>query len=188
MLINRLRHVLHLKHIDYQNIPIIIYNDNNFDSLRNIISALEDRGYRNIYVIDDSSTSQAVLDYYQTLNHKVFFPKEGKGYNLLWNTPQIFSIFKDSYYVYTNSIFEIKDSFPKNFVSSLFNTIKKYPTCDRVGIKSDFKINDAGSRDLISNNIFRSFVSDEFAIYAPFADGIKGYGHFSLEITDNFLP
>lgn len=185
LLRNRLRQTL--KKIDYRDIPIIIYNRNEIEGLKSLIGSLEGRGYHNICIIDDSSTDKETLDYYDTLTYQVFLQKEERGYSQLWASRQIFNVFRKSYYIYTRSDFEIKETLPKNFVSILLKTLRRFPTCDRIGIRTASHHNgDIGTEEPVSTYLNRTFVSDEFALYAPYTSGVRDYGHFNLQISDDF--
>jgi len=72
--------------IDYKRIPIIINNFNRLTYLKELIQSLEQRGYSNIYIIDNLSTYQPLLDYYESCRYRIFRLKKNLGSYALWNS------------------------------------------------------------------------------------------------------
>lgn len=60
------------KGVDVKDIPIIINNFNRVTTLSKLITTLEVRGYKNIYIIDNASTYKPLLKYYEDTPYKVF--------------------------------------------------------------------------------------------------------------------
>ncbi|HUW93219.1 MAG TPA: hypothetical protein VMV74_08650, partial [Bacteroidales bacterium] len=52
------------KNRDHKQIPVIINNFNRLDSMKQLISAMEERGYKNIFIIDNLSTYPPLLEYF----------------------------------------------------------------------------------------------------------------------------
>lgn len=95
-----------VKKINYKDIPIIINNYNRLEMLTKLIHSLENRGYHNLYIIDNQSTYPPLLEYYTRLPYPVYMLNKNVGHLSLWETG-IFKQFKDSYYAYTDSDLEI---------------------------------------------------------------------------------
>ncbi|MCJ7820714.1 MAG: hypothetical protein MUP53_05890 [Bacteroidales bacterium] len=72
------------KNCDYKQIPIIINNFNRLESMKLLISALEDRGYMNIYIIDNLSTYPPLLEFYKSCPYTVFRLEKNIGSNAFW--------------------------------------------------------------------------------------------------------
>lgn len=94
------------KKINYKDIPIIINNYNRLEMLTKLIHSLENKGYHNLYIIDNQSTYPPLLEYYTRLPYPVYMLNKNVGHLSLWETG-IFKQFKDSYYAYTDSDLEI---------------------------------------------------------------------------------
>ena len=90
------------RNIDYKSIPIIINNRNRFNYLIRLINSLEVRGYKNIIILDNMSTYQPLLDYYDNeCKYKVFKLNGNFGHLALWKS-NVFKYYRDSFYVYTD--------------------------------------------------------------------------------------
>ena len=170
--------------INPYNIPIIINNYNRLTFLKELIRSLEIRGYHNIYIIDNNSTYQPLLEFYQNIRYKVFMLKENKGYTALWDS-EVFNEFKDSYYVYTDSDMQIDKSCPNDFMNYFLSILKKYPLAQKVGF--GIRIDDLPNhfilkekviqhemqfwKNEVSTNIYRAMIDTTFALYSPFCAG-----------------
>ena len=84
------------------DIPIIINNRNRVTFLKQMISSLESKGYHNIYIIDNKSSYQPLLDYYKKSKHKIFYLDENVGFLSLWKSG-IYKQFKNNFFVYSDS-------------------------------------------------------------------------------------
>jgi hypothetical protein len=124
---------------DYHQIPIIINNYNRLSFLLLLLSELEKRGYKNIYIIDNSSTFQPLLDYYSTCPYKVFRLKKNFGYLALWSAG-IYKQFKNSYYAYTDSDVVPVEECPEDFLKIFQKKIESDPSIMKVGFS--LKIDD----------------------------------------------
>jgi len=115
------------------NIPVIINNYNRCTFLSNLIEWLEKSGINNIYIIDNNSTYPPLLKYYRNTKHIVFRLDQNVGHLSLWET-HIFKLFKNDYYVYTDSdILPIKDC-PSTFLTYFKSILDNYPEYDKVGL------------------------------------------------------
>ncbi len=169
---------------EFYNVPIIINNRNRYTFLKQLISWLENNGYKNIYIIDNQSTYRPLLDYYKTIKHKVFFLNQNVGYMALWQTP-LFDQFKKSYYVYTDSdVLPLKEC-PKNIIEELYRILKRFTNIEKAGVA--LKIDDIPEqyrhktevirietnwwKEEVGKNIYNAPVDTTFALYRPFAKG-----------------
>lgn len=189
------RGIIILSHIKYffygkpidnpKMIPIIINNYNRLSYLLKLIDSLTKRGYNNIYIIDNNSTYQPLLDYYTKTPYTVFRLTENIGYKALWET-EIFKKFKRSYYVYTDSDLEIDSSCPDDFLEHFCFLLKKYPLAQKIGfgIHIDDLPNCYSHRDKVIKweeqfwmiekepGLYRAAIDTTFALYRPFCFGV----------------
>ena len=107
------------------DIPIIINNRNHVSYLKRLIHSLEMKGYKNIFIIDNNSNYSALSEYYASLQYKVFLLKDNVGFCALWDT-EIFDLFRDQYYVYTDSDIELIDECPSDFMVVMRYLLEKY--------------------------------------------------------------
>lgn len=127
------------KTFDYKQIPIIINNFNRLSYLTDLIGSLEKRGYTNLYILDNMSTYEPLLEYYKTTPYKIYHLKENIGLSALWDSG-VFSDFQNQYYVYTDSDLKIVEECPDDFLLLFYVLLNKYPKYDKVGFS--IKIND----------------------------------------------
>lgn len=121
------------KELETKDIPIIINNRNRLEYLEMLIHSLEERGYYNIYIIDNASTYPPLLDYYTNkCQYKVFRLNENVGYTALWDMGLI-KQFRGNYFVYTDSDVVLADSCPKNILQVLLDFLKTHPNIHKVG-------------------------------------------------------
>lgn len=127
------------KIIDEKKIPIIINNRNRVTTLKQLIEALETRGYTNIYIIDNASTYPPLLEYYDTCKYEVFRLQQNVGHLALWQT-HVFKRFKNDYFVYTDSDVVPIEECPDNIVGFLWEELKKNKDIYKIGLS--LKIDD----------------------------------------------
>jgi glycosyltransferase involved in cell wall biosynthesis len=116
-------------------IPIIINNRNHLTYLKRLINSLENRGYRNIFIIDNASSYPPLLEYYQHTPYKVFYLQENVGYCALWDTP-VFEQFRDQFYVYTDSDLELTEECPDDFMVAMHYLLSRhrYSRVGKIGL------------------------------------------------------
>jgi hypothetical protein len=165
-------------------IPVIINNFNRLDSLKKQLAWLEKIEQRNIFIIDNCSDYQPLLDFYKTTPYTVFKLDENVGFLSIWKTI-IFKLFKKTYYIYTDSDILPVETCPLNAIVYFYNLLQKYPNIDKVGFA--LKIDDLTSthilKDLvlvwekkywdneIEKNVYISPIDTTFALYRPSAKG-----------------
>jgi len=156
---------------DYKKIPIIINNFNRLDTLKKLIKSLENRGYINIYIIDNLSTYPPLLDYYKTCNYKVFYLNKNIGMNALWKSG-IYKKFKKNFFVYTDSDIVPIDECPDDFLLFFLQTLKKHVLARKVGFS--LKIDDIPDcndmKDYIircEKHFYHDYIRDDMLYWAP---------------------
>jgi hypothetical protein len=155
---------------DYKKIPIIINNFNRLDTMKRLIESLEERGYNNIYIIDNLSSYPPLLEYYKTCKYPVFRLDRNIGMNALW-VSGIYKRFKNDFFVYTDSDIVPIEECPDDFLLFFLQTLKKYKLAQKVGFL--LKIDDLPDcyemkYDVISiEKQFFKYQRDEFLYWAP---------------------
>jgi len=169
---------------DWKSVPIIINNYNRKKYLKKQISYLKGNGYENIYVIDNKSSYQPLLDYYKEQSLKVFYLSDNVGYLALWQTA-VYDHFMDSYYVYTDSDVVPSDSTPSNFIEVFSEILENYTFLDKVGFSLEIEdlpdesllTKDIVEHELkfwiydIDNKFYFSPIDTTFALYRPHSKG-----------------
>lgn len=179
--------------IDCRNIPIIINNRNRITYLKKLVESLEKRGYRNIHIIDNNSDYPPLLDYYNTTQHKIHKLGKNTGYCALWNSGLFDKLFKNEFYVYTDSDMELTDDCPDDFMNFMLFNFWRHQKIDKIGLS--LKIDDLPDhynkkmhvvefesrywKTKYDKNLYLADVDTTFALYRPGKYGpagfIKGY-------------
>lgn len=173
-----------IKTRDYYDIPIVINNYNRLGYLKKLINSLESRGYSNIYIIDNHSTYPPLLEYYNDCPYTVFRLNKNVGFRAIWETG-IYEMFKQNYYVYTDSDMEIDDLCPNDFMEYFVRILEKYPTAQKVGF--GIRIDDLPDsypnkgkvikwekqfwNKEVESNLFLADIDTTFALYRPYCAG-----------------
>ena len=166
------------------SIPIIINNFNRLDSLAKLITSLEERGYRNIVILDNDSTYPPLLDFYKKTPYEVIYLHENIGFLALWKT-DVYKRFKKSFYVYTDSDIILDEQCPNDFMSFFLSVLLKKSACMKVGfgIRIDnlpdcYREKESvisWERQYWTNRVdkylFRARVDTTFALYRPYCKG-----------------
>lgn len=170
--------------IDPYDIPIIINNRNRYSCLKRLISALETRGYRNIYILDNDSTYPPLLRYYECeYPYKLIKLGKNVGHMSLWRTGLI-ERFRDNYFVYTDPDVLPIEECPDDFIAYFLSVFRKHPFVEKVGFA--LKIDDIPDvyekRDDViawekqfwnkklkhdSSFIYKAPIDTTFALYRP---------------------
>lgn len=183
--ISRLRYSISgIEIIDYKSIPIIINNFNRLESLQKLIVSLENRGYHNIYIIDNDSQYPPLLEFYDSCKYRVFRLRKNVGYMSIWKT-HIYDMFKKSWYVYTDSDVVLDEDCPDDFMAKFVGILNKYKHAQKVGFA--LRIDDLPDcfknkssviqheqkfwSTLVEKGLYRAPIDTTFALYRPFCGG-----------------
>ncbi|HEY5477374.1 MAG TPA: hypothetical protein VIK11_11760 [Tepidiformaceae bacterium] len=164
--------------------PIIINNFNRLRYLQRLLAALSTRGYENVYVIDNRSTYEPLLQYYRDAGLRVFYLDANVGYLALWTTP-VGANFVDCHYVYTDVDIEPTPDCPDDFIAYFCDVLSRYPDVGKVGfglqtddLPSSYDLRDQVVEhergllaDLAEPGLYRAPIDTTFALYRPGAEG-----------------
>lgn len=136
-----------------KNIPIVILNKNRLHPLKMLVDSLHSRNYENIIIIDNKSTYEPLLEWYNETKVDVFTnnivrDENGSFYLLALEAkhPKFAPILND-YYVFTDSdVVPVEDT-PDDFIDVMVEVSKEFPSMQKVG--PNIKIDDfePGSRN-----------------------------------------
>lgn len=169
---------------DPKRIPIIINNRNRLTSLKKLIESLENRGYYNIYIIDNASSYSPLLDYYKTIPYKVFLESKNWGYLSIWKSGIYKQFYKD-FYVYTDSDVVPIEECPDNFMDVFWKALIENKDVQKVGfsLKIDDLPNHYHNKEKVlewekkfsekkfSELFYEAPIDTTFALYRPGAKG-----------------
>jgi len=185
-------------HVPFYQIPIIINNRNRVTSLKQLITSLEQRGYKNIYIIDNASSYPPLLKFYEEICYPIFFLSKNVGHLALWETG-LYKRFVHSYYVYTDSDIVIAESCPSNFLDIFRKTMDEDKSIAKIGLS--LKIDDLPNafknkqevikfesqyfQNRISTLFYEANVDTTFALYRP---GLKHAANKFLKMFRSAYP
>ena len=149
-----------------------------------LISSLTERGYHNIFIIDNDSSYPPLLEYYKHCPYKVFRLDSNAGYLALWKT-DIYKRFRNSYYVYTDSDMKIDEGCPADFMDKFIDVLNHFPMAQKVGFgimidnlpdhfKNKEKVIAHESQfwtKPVSEDVYEAQIDTTFALYRPFCKG-----------------
>jgi len=155
---------------NWKTVPIIINSYNRKQYIEKQIAYLKSKGYKNIYILDNNSSYLPLIEFYKTENLRVFYLSKNMGYLALWET-SVFDLFKDEYYVYTDSDVIPNVDVPCDFVEHFSSILNKYDFLEKVGfslelndLPKQFKV----TEDIINHEIkFWFYGIDEKFYFAP---------------------
>ena len=167
------------------DIPIIINNRDRLTFLKKLIESLEHKGYKNIFIIDNDSDYQPLLNYYENCQYKIFRLDKNIGYLALWQT-DIYKHFIKDFYVYTDSDVVPTETCPNNFLNQFFQVMKSDKNLMKIGLS--LNIDDLPNhfsmkhqvidweqqywqKESDDNRFYIANVDTTFALYRPFMKG-----------------
>lgn len=171
----------------YQNIkeiPVVINNFNRLDCLKELLAALESRGYSNLIILDNASTYPPLLDFYTTCPYRLIRLQKNVGHMAIWQTEEG-KEFLDDYYVYTDPDVVPVEECPDNFLEYFLKILENYPAVAKVGFS--LKLDDIPEfyqkktevitwesqnfKHLIAEGLYNASIDTTFALYRPNAGG-----------------
>lgn len=196
-LLNKEKKINFSRTINFKEIPIIINNRNRLTYLRELINWLEKNNYKKIIIIDNQSTYLPLLEFYNQTQYKVIRFNKNFGYLSLWKS-SLFKLFKNEFYVYTDSDILPINQCPSDFLSYFYQNLIKYEEIDKVGfgLKID-DINSLNKKFIIKNekkfwtnkyknsDFYAAPIDTTFALYKPYKYG--GYWLNSLRSNYPYL-
>ena len=164
-------------------IPVFIISYDRLTYLSGLISSLEKLGITNIHIIDNASTYPPLLEYYRQTPYDVIYVGENLGSRVFWKS-EIFDKYRNDFYIITDSDLEFIDECPRDLVSVLFETLRKYPFVRKVGVS--LKIEDIPDDTVLGKEV-KEWESQFFK--APINHGKAYYASvdttFGLWLPDN---
>lgn len=168
--------------IDYKDIPIVINNRNRLTFLSQLVDSLQNRGYRNIYILDNNSTYEPLLKYYSETGCKVVYLGQNLGFDAL-DKIKLYKEIRKNYFVYTDPDVVPVDDCPEDFLYHFMKILRKYPKIQKVGFS--LKIDDLPDcfdkkesvigwekqffEKEIEKDCFLASIDTTFALHRPYA-------------------
>lgn len=167
-----------------RDIPVLINNFNRLNYLSQQINWLESQGIQNIFIIDNDSTYEPLVDYYSKTPHNVIKLKYNVGYLSPWETV-IHDNFRDRPYIYTDSDIVPVVECPNDWLDKFFYYLDKYSEIQKVGFglkiddlpdsyKNKYRVIKDEQQFWVSEvekDLFDAPIDTTFALYRPHARG-----------------
>lgn len=125
---------------NFFSIPIYIISYNRLEYLRQIINWLEHYGYNNITIIDNASSYEPLLKFYETCGHEVIRMDKNYGHKVFYTSRRFFWKRLFSFYVLTDPDLAPVEGCPADFVEQFMKVMMKYPRYYKAGFS--LKIDD----------------------------------------------
>lgn len=167
-----------------KSVPIIITSFNQFEYLRKLINFLLSRGFSRIVIIDNNSTYEPLLKYFDEIQNEVTIHRLNKNYGHLvfWKKYDLFVKYANGYYVVTDPDIVPLDSCLEDFLVKFQSILSANRKRTKVGF--GLKIDDIPltnpNRDKVVNweskfwknnageGFFDADIDTTFALYKPF--------------------
>lgn len=167
-----------------KSVPIIITSFNQFEYLRKLINFLLSRGFSRIVIIDNNSTYEPLLKYFDEIQNQVTIHRLNRNYGHLvfWKKYDLFVKYANGYYVVTDPDIVPLDSCLDDFLLKFQSILSANRKRTKVGF--GLKIDDIPltnpNRDKVVNweskfwkknagkGFFDADIDTTFALYKPF--------------------
>lgn len=170
------------KILSARTIPIIINSFNRLTTLKRLISSLEQRGYTNIYILDNCSTYPPLVEWLKEVPYEVIHLPNNLGFKALWKHKPSRKRFCGDYYIYTDADVELDSNCPDDIVERMFSLLRdNYPYAFKIG--PSIRIDDLPDcydrkQEVIEwesrfftrpegKDLFRAPIDTTFALYRP---------------------
>jgi hypothetical protein len=164
------------------DVPIFIICRDRVTPLRDLVSWLERAGHESIIMIDNASTYEPLLEYYEQTPHSVVRLTENLGpYDSVWGGGLIAEWARDRSYVVTDSDVVPDDACPPDAVAYLQWVLDRFPTYRKSGL--GLRLDDVPEHYAlapmvrewearfwlrrIQKGLFRAPIDTTFALYRP---------------------
>jgi hypothetical protein len=164
-------------------IPILITCHNRVEPLRPLVSWLESAGYEWIAFVDNASTYEPLLSYYENSPHEVLRLGENIGHLAVWEARVLDTIGHSGPYVVTDCDVVPDDETPADALEYFAELLFRYGDVDKVGFGLHIDdlpetyqyredVIDWESRfweDEVERGVYRADIDTTFALYRPTA-------------------
>jgi hypothetical protein len=168
---------------NYKSIPIIIISFNQLFYLKQLIDFLKKYNYDTIVIIDNNSTYEPLLNYFDKIGSTVTIHrlKENYGHLVFWKVKELFEKYSKGYYVITDADVNPIPECPEDFLLYFKKILDEGFKITKVGFS--LKIDDIPNTNINKEKILKwetrfwnnkrnddNFIADidtTFALYRP---------------------
>jgi len=188
-------------------IPVIIINFNQYFYLEKLVNFLLERNIQNIVIIDNNSTYEPLLQYYQQLPPSIIVERmnENYGHMVFFEKEELLHKYGKGFFVVTDADIIPNDKLPQNFMKVLLDILRnEVANVNKVGfaLKIDdipdhyfFKKKVIKWEEQFWNNKFNhryesyyAKIDTTFALYKPGYPKLFNHIHFleGIRVAGNF--
>ncbi|MBL4674836.1 MAG: glycosyltransferase [Mucilaginibacter sp.] len=174
-----------------KEIPVIIINFNQLNTVIQLITWLKKNGYHNIHILDNNSDYPPLLDFYAGTDVNVIRLERNYGHMVLWSSPAISKKFSKGYYAVTDADVVPDENCPDDFMAKFIEVLNHHPEVTKAGfglriddIPNHYPAKEAVVKweekywaDEISAGLYKANIDTTFALYRP----------YSYKVYENFL-
>lgn len=164
------------------DIPVFIVCFERVNDLKKLVARLESTGVRRIVFIDNDSTYEPLLRYYDNTAHQVIKLQRNEGHTAPWSRCIVRTLTPESMYIVTDPDVLPDDNCPDDFIDHMLDIHLRYPAHKKVGLGLDIKnIPDKYPlkkqviewesqfwKTELEPGVFEAGVDTTFALYKPF--------------------
>ncbi|MBS7231901.1 glycosyltransferase family 2 protein [Flavobacterium psychroterrae] len=171
------------QNFDYKLIPIIIISFNQLFYLKKLINFLKVHNYKNIVIIDNNSSYQPLIKYFNEIESTVTIHrlKQNYGHLVFWKVKELFEQYSNGYYAITDADINPIEECPEDFLLYFKKVLNKNMNITKVGYS--LKIDDIPDTNFNKEKIvkwesqfwrsktnegdFKAGIDTTFALYRP---------------------
>ncbi|SEF94568.1 hypothetical protein SAMN05421847_1102 [Halpernia humi] len=170
--------------LDKKSIPVIIINYNQLFYLRQLIDFLRKREFKNIVIIDNASSYQPLLDYYDEIKNEVTVEKlkTNSGHEVFFKNKSLRKKYGQGFYFLTDADIVPNENLPQNFECVMLDyLLKYYKKVNKIGFAIDTKnipdffplkekVQSWETRfwkNEIEKDVYLAYIDTTFALYKP---------------------
>jgi hypothetical protein len=189
-----------------KTIPVIIINFNQLKALKQLIDFLLERKFTKIFIIDNHSTYEPLLNYYNKIEKSVKIIKldTNEGHMVFFKNENLFNKLAQGFFILTDPDILPNKRLPKNFMRILIKNLLKYDewvtkvgfALDVLNIPDSYPAKDKVKaweqrfwKNEVEKDIYLTSLDTTFALYKPlsYAEYHENDNHFkALRIAGDF--
>ena len=162
-------------------VPLFINCRERVTPLADLVSWLEQAGCEEIYLLDNDSTYEPLLEYYERTPHTVIRLGQNWGPFSLWAAPAVFDLTRGRSYVYTDPDIVPSEECPHDALDRFDELLRRFPRVHKAGF--GLRIDDIPDHYLhkaavlawegqhwrwpVQDGAFFSAIDTTFALYRP---------------------
>lgn len=114
-------------------IPAFIICRDRYTCTVDLVNWLESCGIQDIYLIDNDSTYEPLLEYYESTAHTVLRTNHNGGHHIPWNGGYVSRYAEGKYFIVSDPDVMPIEECPKDIVDYYMELLSRYPNVDKIG-------------------------------------------------------